>query len=117
MCWVGLLCAGVPYPVFWWVAVLAMCGAWIRNLRCGTRGPPAARTGKHAAWIVACVVVAAICVVLVAHRPNADDAFYVSIPATLLRFPEQSVLLHDTMYRSEEHTSELQSLMRISYAV
>src|SRR3546814_264097 len=75
MCWVGLLSAGVPYPVFWWVAVLAMCGAWIRNLRCGTRGPPAARTGKHAVWIVACVV------------------------------------------RSEEHTSELQSLMRISYAV
>src|SRR3546814_20056358 len=65
-CWVGLLSAGVPYPVFWWVAALAMCGAWIRNLRCGTHGPPAASPGKPAAWIVACVVVAAICAVLVA---------------------------------------------------
>src|SRR3546814_3874012 len=28
-----------------------------------------------------------------------------------------AALLHDTIERSEEHTSELQSLMRISYAV
>src|SRR3546814_19283720 len=74
MCWVGLLSAGVPYPVFWWVAALAMCGAWIRNLRCGTHGTPAARTGNTAAWLVACVVVAVICVVLVPHRPNQADA-------------------------------------------
>src|SRR3546814_13089594 len=94
MCWVGLLSAGVPYPVFWWVAALAMCGAWIRHLRCGTHGPPAARTGKHAAWIVACVVVAAICVVLVAHPPNADHAFSVRFPATPRRFPEHSLRLH-----------------------
>src|SRR3546814_15616677 len=103
MCWVGLLSAGGPYPVFWWVAMLAMCGAWILNLRGGTREPPAARAGKHAAWIVACVVVAAVCVVLVAPRPNTDDAFYVSIPATLLRFPAQSVWLHDTIYRLPAH--------------
>src|SRR3546814_5205209 len=32
-------------------------------------------------------------------------------PATLIKRP------HDTAPRSEEHTSELQSLMRISYAV
>src|SRR3546814_15373778 len=57
MCWVGLLSAGVPYPVFWWVAMLAMCGAWILNLRGGTREPPAARAGKHAAWYVASRVV------------------------------------------------------------
>src|SRR3546814_1651720 len=31
--------------------------------------------------------------------------------------PEGNALLIDTPYRSEEHTSELQSLMRISYAV
>src|SRR3546814_18273600 len=117
MCWVGLLSAGVPYPVFWWVAALAMCGAWIRNLRCGTHGPPAARTGKHAAWIVACVVVAAVCVVLVAHRPNTDDAFYVSIPATLLRFPAQSVLLHDTKYRLQETTILLPFYRHASYGV
>src|SRR3546814_1175271 len=35
-------------------------------------------------------------------RPGAFDAFLVSSPS---------------LYRSEEHTSELQSLMRISYAV
>src|SRR3546814_13971544 len=107
MCWVGLLSAGGPYPVFWWVAMLAMCGAWILNLRGGTREPPAARAGKQAAWIVESVVVAAVYVVLVAHRPNTDDAFYVSIPSTLLRFPAQSVLLTKPLYRLQEKQPHL----------
>ncbi|RZA19703.1 MAG: hypothetical protein EOP93_08060 [Lysobacteraceae bacterium] len=49
------------------------------------------------------VVALAIGIVLVANRPAADDAFYLSIPATLLRFPQQPVLLHDTMYRLPEN--------------
>src|SRR3546814_16901231 len=60
MCWVGLLCAGVPYPVFWWVAVLAMFGAWIRTLRCGQRGPPAPPTGHTPNTICACLFGAAL---------------------------------------------------------
>src|SRR3546814_7892019 len=35
----------------------------------------------------------------------------------LTRFDDQGAPWGDTNYRSEEHTSELQSLMRISYAV
>src|SRR3546814_8735514 len=34
-----------------------------------------------------------------------------------LIFPNESVMSYDLQSRSEEHTSELQSLMRISYAV
>jgi hypothetical protein len=45
------------------------------------------------------VASAAIFVTLFANRPDPDDAFYMSIPATLLRFPHAPVLLHDTMYR------------------
>src|SRR3546814_1531797 len=37
--------------------------------------------------------------------------------ATHLRTPEQAEPARDKSNRSEEHTSELQSLMRISYAV
>src|SRR6185437_9732679 len=32
--WVGLPSVGLPYPVFWWMALLAMFGAWMSNL-CG----------------------------------------------------------------------------------
>jgi hypothetical protein len=97
--WVVLLSAGMPYPVFWWGGLMAMCGAWIRHLRAGPHASPSENAGQYPTWIVPCVLVVAVCVVLVANRPSADDAFYLSIPASLLRLPEQPVLLHDTMYR------------------
>lgn len=97
--WVGLLSVGLPYPVFWWVALLAMGAAWIWNLHGESRITADENAGKHATWIVVFVVVAAVCVTLFASRPDADDAFYRSISATLLRYPHQPVLVHDTLYR------------------
>lgn len=97
--WVGLLSAGMPYPVFWWIALLATGGAWIGNLRSTPHVTSADSANKHAAWIVLLVVVATVCVTLVASRPDADDAFYRSISASLLRYPQQPVLVHDTLYR------------------
>lgn len=97
--WVGLLSAGLPYAVFWWMALLAMFGAWIWNLRGEARVTHDEDAGKRAAWIVVMVAAAAVCVILFARRPDADDAFYRSISATLLRHPQQPVLLHDTLYR------------------
>ena len=97
--WVGSLSVGLPYAVFWWMALLAMLGAWMWNLRgeaCATSEEGAAR---HATGIVVMVAAAAVCVTLFASRPDADDAFYRSISATLLRHPQQPVLLHDTLYR------------------
>lgn len=99
MLWVGLFSAGMPYAVFWWGALLALGGAWIWHLRGDPCGPLAENPGNRPAWIVPCVAAAAVCVTLVANRPDADDAFHLSIPATLLRFPQHPVLLHDTMYR------------------
>src|SRR3546814_4463962 len=43
--------------------------------------------------------------------------FLSSSPARFLASPMLTAITHAAMYRSEEHTSELQSLMRISYAV
>jgi hypothetical protein len=97
--WVGLLSAGLPYAVFWWVALPAAFGAWMWNLRGEARATSGEDAGKHVAWIVALVAAAAVCITLFASRPDADDAFYRSISATLLRHPQQPVLLHDTLYR------------------
>jgi hypothetical protein len=97
--WVGLLSAGLPYAVFWWMALLAMCGAWMWNLRGESSATSEEDAGNHAAWIVVLIAAAAVCVTLFASRPDADDAFYRSISATLLRYPQQPVLLHDTLYR------------------
>lgn len=102
--WVGSLSAGMPYLVFWWVALLAMGWAWLWNLRGTPHSVPsdvAERTTsrEQSPWIVFLVAAAAVCVTLVANRPDPDDALHLSIPATLLRFPQQPVLLHDTLYR------------------
>lgn len=101
--WVGLLSAGMPYAMFWWGALLAMGAAWAWHLRGGSSGVPATAARTRPAWlapaVVACVIAAAVCVVLFSSRPDTDDAFHLSVPATLLRLPQQPVLLHDTMYR------------------
>lgn len=97
--WVGLLMAGMPYAVFWWSGLLALGFAWAWQLRAAPAPPIAPVTAPHAAWIVGGVAIAAIAVVLFAHRPDIDDAFHLSVPATLLRFPGRAVLLNDTMYR------------------
>jgi hypothetical protein len=115
--WVGLLSAGMPYPVFWWIALLAAGGAWIWNLRGESHPAADSHAGKHAAWIVLLVVVAAVCTTLVASRPDADDAFYRSISATLLRYPQQPVLLHDTLYRLPDVPILLQFYRLSSYDV
>src|SRR3546814_7886544 len=53
--------------------------------------------------------------VLIGCRAGVDDVLRKLEALVQGRIPEQAVqALHD---RSEEHTSELQSLMRISYAV
>src|SRR6185312_2151303 len=101
MLWTGLLAAGMPYPVFWWVALTASFCAWVCNLRGTphTAGDSDIGGGRHAAKITLVVAAAAVGVTLIANRPDPDDALHLSIPATLLRFPQQPVLLHDTLYR------------------
>lgn len=115
--WVGLLSAGVPYPVLWWMALLATGGAWIWGPRGESHPAADGHAGKHAAWIVLLVAVAAVCITLVANRPDADDAFYRSISATLLRYPQQPVLLHDTLYRLPDVPILLQFYRLSSYDV
>src|SRR3546814_4694916 len=48
---------------------------------------------------------------MVEHPPNGDPTPYIEVRDRL------EALVLRPVYRSEEHTSELQSLMRISYAV
>ena len=115
--WVGLPSAGLPYTVFWWIALLAMCSAWMWNLRSRPHVTSDDNTDKHATWVFLLVVVAAVCVTLFASRPDADDAFYRSISATLLRYPQQPVLLHDTLYRLPDGPILLQFYRLSNYDV
>ncbi|HJU26917.1 MAG TPA: DUF6077 domain-containing protein, partial [Rhodanobacteraceae bacterium] len=115
--WVGLLSIELPYEVFWWMALPAMFGAWMWNLRGDACVTCAEDAGKHAAWIVALVAAAAVCITLFASRPDADDAFYRSISATLLRHPQQPVLLHDTLYRLPDVSILLQFYRLSNYDV
>ncbi|HET7656437.1 MAG TPA: DUF6077 domain-containing protein [Luteimonas sp.] len=94
------LALGLPYEIFWWAALLAMLAAWHWTLRAPPAAAPATGAAhRHAGWIVAGVAAAAVGVVLFTHRPDADDAFHLSITTFLLRFPAEPMLLHDTLYR------------------
>ena len=68
--WVGLLSVGMPYPVFWWMALLATGGAWTWNLRGESHRISDDDAEKHAAWTVLLVAAAAVFVTLVASRPD-----------------------------------------------
>src|SRR3546814_9398108 len=77
----------------------------------------------HATWnaVVKVVVDRAVVLALIALAHTAVGAVLIALagipePASW-PFLVASTLLHYGYYRSEEHTSELQSLMRISYAV
>src|SRR3546814_2474388 len=62
---------------------------------------------------------------VVAHAQRRDEGFLRDLDAAILAHPllaflllfQKLLLAADVAARSEEHTSELQSLMRISYAV
>jgi hypothetical protein len=115
--WVGLLSAGMPYPVFWWIALLVSLWVWLRTLKAVPVATAPEPCGRRAVWIVCSVAAAAVCVTLFASRPDGDDAFYRSISATLLRFPHQPVLLHDTLYRLPDAPILLQFYRLGSYDV
>jgi hypothetical protein len=115
--WVGLLSAGMPYPVFWWIALLGSFGVWLRTLKPASTATAPAPCCPRVVWIVCSVAAAEVCVTLFANRPDADDAFYRSISATLLRFPHQPVLVHDTLYRLSNAPIMLQFYRLGSYDV
>lgn len=115
--WVGLLSAGMPYPVFWWIALPGSFCMWLRTLKAAPIATGPDPCSRRLAWIVCPLAAAAVCVTLFASRPDADDAFYRSISATLLRFPHQPVLLHDTLYRLPDVPILLQFYRLGSYDV
>lgn len=97
--WVVVYAFTRNFTLFWWGGTLGMAGAWFAL----SRRVPVDRilpTMPHRAgwWLVGLCLAAAL-VALVANRPDIDDSFYLSIPATLLRDPLQPILLHDTLYR------------------
>src|SRR3546814_5527083 len=65
-------------------------------------------------WVMSALLpIAALCCSVSAARAGSPDPSSVRIQEKITRY----AITADSMDRSEEHTSELQSLMRISYAV
>jgi len=97
--WVALLVVSGNYTRFWWGSVIALGITWVSVTDGSAISFNPEPLSKRLLLIALIVAIAAACVTLAANRPDADDAFYLSVPATLLRHPEQPVLLHDTIYR------------------
>src|SRR3546814_9160302 len=112
---------------------------FIRALPPGLSGPkdPIAFSVRSARWVQYCILSSVVAILLVAvaapFRAVASELVPLSaafagrakvipiIKTAAVAAPDGKILLGDIpysyRYRSEEHTSELQSLMRISYAV
>lgn len=97
--WVSLLIVEGHYLLFWWGSVIALGVAWISTINAVPTSLHQEPFKSRLLPVVLVVALAAVCVTLVANRPDIDDAFYLSVPATLLRLPMQPILLHDTIYR------------------
>ncbi|MEW9625045.1 DUF6077 domain-containing protein [Rhodanobacter geophilus] len=98
--WVGTLTLTHNYVLFWWVATISLGATWW-ILFANKRAPSYAcdAMNRRSIWVLLGLCAVACVVTLVANRPDADDSFYQSIPATILRFPSAPMLQGDTLYR------------------
>ena len=115
--WTTILVMAGNYVLFWWGSIIALGAAWIATIHADPIAFRREPINGRMLWIVLVVALAAACVTLIANRPDADDAFYQSIPATLLRLPAQPVLLHDTIYRVASQPIQLPVYRMHSYEV
>ncbi|MBI5596394.1 MAG: hypothetical protein HY928_09935 [Elusimicrobia bacterium] len=78
-----------------WAAALAGAGALARALRRGVPAPDAPDGSERALWAL---VVLAVAVTMLAHRPDGDDAVYLSIASGVADFPARPLLRFDATY-------------------
>ncbi len=97
--WVLILGVTGTYTLFWWGSVIALGGAWLLTLKADPISLSPAPLTTRSLLVIVVIGATAICMTLISNRPDADDSFYLSIPATLLRSPDNPVLLNDTIYR------------------
>jgi hypothetical protein len=102
----------IDYVLFWsGVVLLALaCIAYRRSASasdptsndgaCSSAGGLARGERSYRAAVVGLALLAAL-VTLVAHRPDADDAFYVSIPVSALDHPDRPLLRFDGTFGEE----------------
>jgi hypothetical protein len=96
--WVGVLIVIRQCALFWWGSTLGLLAAWAWLAGTAQGLSPMGKLTRCSLWIVLLLCVAAACVTLIANRPDADDAFYQSIAANLIRFPTQPLLARDTLH-------------------
>jgi hypothetical protein len=115
--WVFALTITGSYYIFWWGSILALTIFWCRHFKPTPSLFYRKAPDKHSSQVVAAVAAAAVIATLLAKRPDSDDSFYLSIPATLLRWPDQPILLKDTIYRIADLPLQLPVYRLHSYEV
>lgn len=95
---VGLLWVTGSYPLFWLLAVsllLFACATFHRN----DANFDWSQSLSAADLIALCGLCAiAVIITAICHRPDIDDAFYLSVPVHAIEHPELPVLTYDGMY-------------------
>ncbi|MCG8592188.1 MAG: DUF6077 domain-containing protein, partial [Proteobacteria bacterium] len=83
------------WPLWCFGAVLAAL-AW--RERTGTASGSAPRLARPEAGLLALLALAGAALPLVAHRPDADDTFYVNVAAHAVDHPDAPLLARDTIH-------------------
>ncbi len=107
---VGVYLYSGSYVLFWVLAAAVL----LLGLRLPKRqaSEQSESVVPERAGIVVMLCIVALGVTLVAHRPDADDSFYLSVVAGALDHPEQTILRYDDMY-GEPNLPLLESAYRL----
>src|SRR3546814_6690216 len=81
--------------------------------------PPINKPAALGSFHPACEIIEAICVALadVVPERSCPQVYKIGMPNAVIGFDARGMWMDQGVDRSEEHTSELQSLMRMSYDV
>ncbi|GAB0057656.1 hypothetical protein SIID45300_01988 [Candidatus Magnetaquicoccaceae bacterium FCR-1] len=96
-----------PFPngrihLFWMVAMLFLGHAWwtMRD-QPGVEPAPPAPLRRAEAWLFALLVIAAVAITAMAHRPDPDDQYYSNLAAMTLDHPDRPLLSWNQMVWAE----------------
>jgi hypothetical protein len=98
---VGVYAWTENYLLFWITSVVFLVVVLLDGSRAGRPGGRARQaevTYAFEKWGVGAFIIVAVAVTLIAHRPDHDDAFYVSVAVSALDHPERPLMRYDGMY-------------------
>ena len=82
----------------WWSISLVLTGAAVIFVLAERPQTPISREGRALEWGLFALAAFCVCVVLIAHRPDGDDSFYINVAVAAADAPTRPLLDRDTLH-------------------